>query len=115
MTARNPLTVCAGLALAAVWVGCAAPAVQPVIDRGRKIDHAVLDGFLRGVTTRTEAIELLGEPSRTTTDAADGSTTCSWDYLHQDARVTIAILTILKFGPDDKLQIKMVSQNSQSH
>lgn len=109
------MTVCAGFGLAAAWVGCAAPAAQPVIDRGRRIDRAVLDSFQRGVTTRAEALELLGEPSKTSTHPEDGSTTCSWDYLHQDARGSIAIMTILKFGPDDKLQIKMVSQSSQIH
>jgi len=115
MTAGNLMNTCAALGLTAVLAGCAAPAPMPVVDRGRKIDHAVLDGFQRGVTTRAEALAALGEPSSSSTSPEDGSTTCSWDYLHQDARVSIAIMTILKFGPDDKLQIKMVSQSSQSH
>jgi hypothetical protein len=60
-------------------------------------------------------VRLLGEPSTTTVNAADGSTTCCWDYVHSDAQGSTAIMTILKFGPDDLLQIKMVSQSSQKH
>ena len=71
-----------------------------------------LEGFQRGVTTRKQALEILGPPARTSTDAQDGSTTCSWDYVHVDAQGSTAILTTLKFGPDDRLQIKMVNQSS---
>jgi outer membrane protein assembly factor BamE (lipoprotein component of BamABCDE complex) len=113
MTGRHLLTACAGLGLLAAWVGCAAPAAPPqTLERGRKIDRATLEGFQRGVTTRKQALEILGPPARTSTDAQDGSTTCSWDYVHVDAQGSTAILTTLKFGPDDRLQIKMVNQSS---
>jgi len=115
MTTPKLMNACMGLGLAAAWIGCAAPAALPTVERGRRIDRAVLDGLQRGVTTRSEAVELLGEPSTSKTSAEDGSTTCSWDYFHQDARGSTAIMTILTFGPDDRLQIKMVSQSSQSH
>ena len=46
------------------------------------------------------------------TSAADGGTTCSWDYVHSDGKGSTAIMTILKFGRDDTLQTKLVSQSS---
>jgi outer membrane protein assembly factor BamE (lipoprotein component of BamABCDE complex) len=110
----NVLTACAGLGLLAPWLGCAAPAPPQTIERGHRIDHATLEGFQRGVTTREEAIRILGEPSRTAT-GADGSTTCSWDYVHADAQGSTAILTLLKFGPDGRLLLKMTNQSSQRH
>jgi outer membrane protein assembly factor BamE (lipoprotein component of BamABCDE complex) len=114
MTARNLPTICAGLGVLA-GLGCAVPAPAPVIESGRRIDHAVLEGLQRGVTTRAEAIALFGEPSTTSTSAEDGSITCSWDYVHKDAKGSTAIMTILKFGRDDTLLIKLVSQSSSSH
>jgi outer membrane protein assembly factor BamE (lipoprotein component of BamABCDE complex) len=114
MSNRNFLTACAGLGLLAPWIGCAAPAVPQTVGRGRRIDHATLEGFQRGVTTRQEALRILGEPSKTST-TADGSTTCSWDYVHADAKGSTAIVTVLKFGPDDKLLLRMVNQSSQRH
>jgi len=76
----------------------------------RAKDRAVLDGFQRGVTTRQEVLDLLGEPT-TTRSAGAGSVTCSWDYVHADAHGSIAIMTILTFGADGRLQVKMVSQS----
>jgi outer membrane protein assembly factor BamE (lipoprotein component of BamABCDE complex) len=114
MTASNLLTASAGLAMLAV-LGCAAPTAVPVVERGHLIDHALLEGLQRGVTTRTEAIALFGEPSTTSTSAEDGGTTCSWDYVHSDGKGSTAIMTILKFGRDDTLQIKLVSQSRQVH
>ena len=111
MSARHLLTLCAGLALAAPWTGCAAPRPAETIERGRRIDRAVLDGFQRGVTTRQEVLDLLGEPTATARAAGDGSVTCSWDYVHSDAHGSIAIMTILTFGADGRLQVKMVSQS----
>jgi outer membrane protein assembly factor BamE (lipoprotein component of BamABCDE complex) len=103
---------CAGLGLAAAW-SCARPAAPvPTVERGRWIDRSILDGFQRGITTRAEVVELLGNPSSTVTNAGDGSTTCSWDYYHSDAKGTFAIMTILTFSSDDTLQVKMVSQSS---
>jgi hypothetical protein len=93
-------------------LACAAPAAAPLVERGRRIDHAVLEGLQRGVATRTEAIALFGEPTRSTR-AGDGSTTCFWDYVHVEGKVSTAVMTILKFGPDDTLLVKLASQNSQ--
>jgi outer membrane protein assembly factor BamE (lipoprotein component of BamABCDE complex) len=115
MSARHLLTTCAGLALLVPWTGCAAPRPAETIERGRRIDRAVLDGFQRGVTTRQEVLDLLGEPTATARSAGDGSVTCSWDYVHEDAHGSIAIMTILTFGADDKLQVKMVSQSSRKN
>ena len=115
MTGRTLLNGCAGLGIMAAWMGCAAPVVVATVERGHPIDRAVLEGLKRGVTTRTEALALLGEPSTTSANVAEGSTTLCWDYLHSDARGSVATMTILKFGPDDLLQIKMVSQSSQVH
>ncbi len=105
-------TACAGLGLLAA-VGCAAPVPVAVVERGQRIDHAVLEGFKQGLTTRAEVIGQLGKPSTTSVNPEDGSVTCSWDYFHADGGGSIAIMTILKFGRDDTLQIKMVSQSSQ--
>ena len=112
MNAPPPSNALAGLGLLAA-LACAAPAPVPTVERGRAIDKAVLDGFQRGVTTRAEALRLLGEPSTTTSNPEEGSTTCSWDYFHSDARGSTASMTILKFGRDDTLLIKMVSRSSQ--
>jgi outer membrane protein assembly factor BamE (lipoprotein component of BamABCDE complex) len=105
---------CTGLGLLAA-VGCVAPAPVAIIDRGQRIDHAVLEGFKQGLTTRAEVLALLGKPSTTAVNPEDGSLTCSWDYFHSDGAGSVAIMTILKFGRDDTLQIKMVSQSSQLH
>jgi len=114
MAPRNPLTVFTGLGLVAVAVGCAAPVQSHLPDRGHRLDRETLDSFRRGVTTRAEAIERLGEPSRRAVSAEEGTTTLSWDYVHTDASGTLSILTVLKFGPDDKLLLKAVSQTNQN-
>ena len=112
MNAHPAPTALAGLALLAA-LACAGPAAVPTVERGRLVEKAVLDNFQRGVTTRGEALALLGEPSTTSSNPEDGSITCSWDYFHSDGRGSTATMTILKFGPDDTLQIKMVSRSSQ--
>jgi hypothetical protein len=85
------------------------------VERGRRIDRATLETLQRGVTTRAEALERLGEPTTTVTDAGDGSVTGSWDFVHTDAHEATAIMTILKFGPDGRLLIKMVNQSTRKH
>jgi len=112
MGARNLLAGCAACVLMA---GCLAPKAVPVVERGRRIDRATLELCVRGVSTRAQVLELLGPPSTTSSNPMDGSITCSWDYFHSDARGSTAIMTILKFGPDDLLEIKLVNQNSQLH
>jgi outer membrane protein assembly factor BamE (lipoprotein component of BamABCDE complex) len=116
MALRHLLTTCACLALlASCWTGCAAPKPVQTVEQGRRIDRATLDGFQRGVTTRQEVMALLGEPTTTVTSPADGSVTCSWDYVHTDAHSSIAIMTILTFGADGRLLVKMVSQSARKH
>jgi hypothetical protein len=87
--------------------------VPAPVDRGRRIEPSVLEGFQRGVTTRAEAIQLLGEPTTRVSGPEPGGTTLTWDYLHVDAQGSIAITTVLKFGPDDKLWLKLVNQSRQ--
>jgi len=65
----------------------------------------------RGVTTRQEVLDALGQPTTTVTSPQDGSVTCSWDYVRKDASSSVAIMTILTFGADGRLQVKMVSQS----
>jgi len=67
MTLSNLLTVGAGLGLLAPWVACGPPRPVPTVERGRRIDPAVLEGFQRGVTTMEEAQDRLGPPTRTVT------------------------------------------------
>lgn len=97
----------------ALGAGCAKPAPPPVVEQGHPIDRAMLEGFQRGVTTREEALARLGEPTTSATDPADGSTTLSWHYVHADAHRSTAVMVVLRFGSDDLLQLKAVSQNSQ--
>jgi hypothetical protein len=114
MTLCNLLTAGAGLGLLAPWVACGPPRPVPTVERGRRIDRAVLEGFQRGVTTLQEAQERLGPPTRTVADP-DGDTTCVWDYFHSDGKGSTAITAILKFGSDGLLQLRMVNQSSQKH
>jgi outer membrane protein assembly factor BamE (lipoprotein component of BamABCDE complex) len=107
------LGACCAVSLLVLAGGCSRPAAPPpVVEQGRPIDRAVLNGFQRGVTTREEALEQLGEPTTSATDPGDGSTTLSWHYVRQDAHGTTAILAVLRFGADDLLQMKAVSMNS---
>ena len=112
--AKGRLVAAAGLGLLALSGGCAAPAVQAaVVDSGSRIDPATLEGFQRGITTRAEAVRILGEPAALAGPAADGSTTLTWNYLHADAQGSLAITTVLKFGPDDRLELKLVNESRQ--
>jgi len=111
MALRHLPTFRVCLALLALWTGCAAPRPVQTVERGRRIDRAVLDGFQRGVTTRQEVLDALGQPTTTVTSPQDGSVTCSWDYVRKDASSSVAIMTILTFGADGRLQVKMVSQS----
>jgi hypothetical protein len=115
MTGRNLLITFAGFGLLTAGIGCATPAVVQSKEQGRKIDRAVLDAFQRGVTTRAEAILALGEPTSKKTNPADGSTTLAWNYVHTDAAGTLSILALLQFDAQDKLLLKAVSQDTQSH
>jgi len=105
----------AGLALIGALAACAPPAaVSYPADRGRRIDPASLAGFRQGSTTRAEAVQLLGEPTATASDPAEGTTTLTWQYAHADAAGATVVTAILKFGPDDKLIIKFLNQDTQS-
>ena len=111
----NRLAGCGLAAVLAVLAGCKGPAavVYPP-DRGRPIDPASVAGFRQGSTTRAEAIQLLGEPTATATNPADGVSTLSWQHAHADAAGSSTTTVILKFGPDDKLIIKFLNQDRQS-
>lgn len=101
--------------LAVLGVHCAPPAavVRPM-EQGRPIDPEVIDGFQRGVTSRTEALRVLGEPASSSTDPQDGTTILTWTYRRVDAAGTTQTLAVLQFDLQDKLLVKAVSQDSQS-
>jgi outer membrane protein assembly factor BamE (lipoprotein component of BamABCDE complex) len=115
MVGRCLLAACCAAAGLGLGLQCSRPApAQAVVEEGHPIDRAALAGFQRGVTTRDEALDRLGEPTTTATDPADGSTTLSWHYVRKDAHGTTAVLAVLRFGPDGKLEMKAVSLNSQT-
>jgi len=110
------VAVLTGMGLVLTWTSCAAPmVVRPAIDQGHKVDQVILDGFKRGLSTREEAVDRLGQPSSITTNAEDGTTTLAWHYVHADAKGSSAVITILKFSADDKLLFKVVSRNNQTY
>ena len=90
----------------AVLGGCTAPPVRYPPDRGHPFDPERVAGFQRGVTTREEALEALGEPTWAATNEADGSTTLTWQYSHTDAAGTVTQGALLKFDADGRLLTK---------
>ena len=95
--------------------GCKAPVARSYPpDRGRRIDPASVAPFKQGVSTRAEAVQVLGEPAGTVTSPADGVSTLTWQYAHTDASGSTAITVIMKFGPDGKLLLKFLNQDSRS-
>ena len=110
----SPLKVSCIVALLAL-AGCQGPATRSYPpDRGRRIDPAEVAQFKQGVSTRAEAIQVLGEPAGAVTSPAEGVSTLTWLYAHTDAAGSTTLTVIMKFGPDDKLLLKFLNQDSRN-
>ena len=98
-----------------ILAGCKAPAVRSYpADRGRPIDPASVAQFRQGVSTRAEAVQALGEPDGAVTSPAVGVSTLTWQYSHTDAAGSTTTTVIMKFGPDGKLLLKFLNQDSRN-